>query len=50
MDIYGDSTAIPLVSGKQDTAYVKFNVDCKHMLKVIEEVGLLTENHKLRDR
>ena len=48
VDIYGDEYGYSAGVWKSDTAYVKFNVDCKHMLKVIEEAGLLTENHKLR--
>lgn len=48
VDIYGDEYGYSDGVWKSDTAYVKFNVDCKHMLKVIEEAGLLTENHKLR--
>ena len=48
VDIYGDEYGYSDGVWKSDTAYVKFNVDCKHMLKVIDEAGMLTENHKLR--
>ncbi len=33
MDIYGDEYGYSDGVWKSDTAYVKFNVDCKHMLK-----------------
>ena len=47
VDIYGEEWGYSEGVWKSNTAYAEFSKDCKHILEVLNEAGLLDEKHKL---